>query len=146
MFIPFFIFIASIAIIIFNINRAIKNRAYLDSILNFSLLLLGYASFVLLSNLAFKYKIKFILPYIPGIAFLFSSILLFLILLPFLKNIKLYFRFKFKLFFTISVISIFFGFLIKFYILINFGTILLSYVLFWFLLKTFKNFQKNAGI
>jgi len=124
-------FISSIAIILFNIKRGIKYKVFLNTIFNFSLLLLGYSTFVLLSQLSFKYKLKILAMFAPGLGFILSSIMLFLIVLSLKTQIKLKNFSKTKFFAYLAFICIMLGSILKFYILINFGIILFSYVIFW---------------
>jgi len=123
----------SIAIILFNINRAIKYKAFLNSIFNFSLLLLGYSIFVLLGQLSFKYKLTSLNIFAPGFGFILASIILFFIALFFKNQIELKKFGKIKFFTYLSIISFILGLILKFYILINFALILLSYLIFWFM-------------
>jgi len=123
----------SIAIILFNIKRAIKYKAFLNSIFNFSLLLLGYSIFVLLGQLSFKYKLTSLNIFAPGFGFILASIILFFIALFFKNQIELKKFGKIKFFTYLSIISFILGLILKFYILINFALILLSYLIFWFM-------------
>jgi len=123
----------SIAIILFNIKRAIKHRAFFNSIFNFSLLLLGYSTFVLLAQLSFKYKFKTLSLLAPGLGFILASIVLLFIALSFKNQIKVKKYAKINFFAYLSFISFILGLILKFYILINFALILFSYLIFWFM-------------
>ncbi len=126
---------SSIAIILFNIKRGIKYNVFLNSIFNFSLLLLGYSTFIFFSQLSFKYKLQTLAIFAPGFGFIFASIILFLIALSFKAQIKLKKFLKIKFFTYLVFISTILGLILKFYILINFALILFSYVIFWLLVN-----------